>query len=51
MVTAGRTLPGRGAYVCPGGPCFDRAVERRAFARALREQVSIPRNYNGRSDG
>jgi hypothetical protein len=28
--------PGRGLYVCRSGACFDRAVERRAFAMAAR---------------
>ena len=33
----GRREPGRGAWVCPGTPeCFDQAVKRRAFERALR---------------
>ena len=30
------TLPGRGAYVHPVLVCFDQAVRRRAFTRALR---------------
>jgi uncharacterized protein len=30
------TLPGRGAYVHPALVCFDLAVRRRAFPRALR---------------
>ncbi|MFC9925054.1 YlxR family protein [Streptomyces sp. NPDC127190] len=30
------TLPGRGAYVHPALVCFDQAVRRRAFPRALR---------------
>ncbi|MER5428676.1 YlxR family protein [Streptomyces sp. NPDC002588] len=30
------TLPGRGAYVHPALVCFDQAVRRRAFTRALR---------------
>ncbi|MGI5136497.1 MULTISPECIES: YlxR family protein [unclassified Streptomyces] len=30
------TLPGRGAYVHPAVACFDLAVRRRAFPRALR---------------
>jgi predicted RNA-binding protein YlxR (DUF448 family) len=28
--------PGRGAYVCAGTTCFERARERRAFQRAMR---------------
>lgn len=30
------TAPGRGLYTCPDQRCFDRAVDRRAFARAAR---------------
>ncbi|MGI9539781.1 MAG: YlxR family protein [Miltoncostaeaceae bacterium] len=30
------TAPGRGLYTCPDQGCFDRAVDRRAFARAAR---------------
>jgi predicted RNA-binding protein YlxR (DUF448 family) len=33
--------PGRGAYVC-GAPCLERAVQRRALARAFRQTVSVP---------
>jgi predicted RNA-binding protein YlxR (DUF448 family) len=29
---------GRGAYVCAGTACFEKARERRAFHRALRRQ-------------
>lgn len=33
----GRQEPGRGAWVCLGAPeCFEQAVKRRAFERALR---------------
>ncbi|MFH8984523.1 YlxR family protein [Streptomyces varsoviensis] len=32
------TLPGRGAYVHPTVVCYDLAVRRRAFPRALRYQ-------------
>ncbi|EAP96994.1 hypothetical protein JNB_20328 [Janibacter sp. HTCC2649] len=35
-----RCLPGRGAWLHPTGDCFDLAVRRRAFGRALR--VSVP---------
>lgn len=31
-----RTAPGRGAHLHPTAACFDSAVRRRAFARALR---------------
>jgi predicted RNA-binding protein YlxR (DUF448 family) len=37
----GRTAPGRGAWVC-GPACFDEAVRRHAFQRALRRPVSKP---------
>ncbi len=33
-------LPGRGAWLHPTSDCFDQAIRRRAFARALR--VSAP---------
>ena len=33
---AGTDLPGRGAYTCHRLDCFEQALERRAFARALR---------------
>lgn len=32
----GRSLPGRGAWVCPDGRCVALAARRRAFDRALR---------------
>ena len=36
----GRTEPGRGAWLCAGSPaCFEAAVRRRAFNRALRREV------------
>ena len=38
---ASRTAPGRGAWVCRTGTCFRKAVDRRAFARALRQDVRI----------
>ncbi|MEF2978177.1 YlxR family protein [Subtercola sp. YIM 133946] len=36
VVDEAAVLPGRGAYVHPTQACFDSAVKRRAFARALR---------------
>jgi uncharacterized protein len=33
--------PGRGAYTCRRLPCFERAVERRAFNRTLRQTVQL----------
>jgi uncharacterized protein len=38
----GRGLPGRGAYTCRRPSCFERAQARRAFARTLRRNVTIP---------
>ena len=36
----GRTLPGRGAWLCQGSlECFDTAVRRRALAKALKADV------------
>jgi predicted RNA-binding protein YlxR (DUF448 family) len=36
----GRTLPGRGAWLCAGSlPCFELAVRRHGFAKALRATV------------
>ena len=36
----GRTLPGRGAWLCAGSPaCVDQAQKRKAFDRALRGPV------------
>lgn len=40
-LTAGRTLPGRGAYTCRRLACFERAVASRAFNRVLRQTVSV----------
>jgi predicted RNA-binding protein YlxR (DUF448 family) len=40
----GRRLPGRGAYAHARLSCFERAVARRAFSRALRKTVRIPEN-------
>lgn len=41
MLTAGRTLPGRGAYTCRRLPCFERALATRGFARVLRTTVTV----------
>jgi uncharacterized protein len=32
---------GRGVYTCPRLACFERARERRAFARTLRQAVQV----------
>jgi uncharacterized protein len=40
-LAVGRTEAGRGAWLCAGSvSCFDAAVRRRAFGRALRAEVS-----------
>lgn len=36
LVDAGRRMPGRGAWLHPDPHCFELAVRRRAFGRALR---------------
>ena len=33
--------PGRGVYTCRRLSCFERAAERRAFGRALRQTVRV----------
>ena len=36
----GRTLPGRGAWLCRASPgCVEQAIKRQAFSRALRAEV------------
>ena len=40
-LVAGGSEPGRGAYTCRRLSCFERAVSRRAFNRALRQTVRI----------
>jgi predicted RNA-binding protein YlxR (DUF448 family) len=37
----GRALPGRGAYTCRRLSCFERAVDRRAFNRVLRQSLVV----------
>ncbi len=55
VLTPGRNLPGRGAYTCDRLECFERALARRSFRRALRADVTVgpalARIYTGRSDG
>jgi predicted RNA-binding protein YlxR (DUF448 family) len=41
MLVTGAGLPGRGAYTCRRLSCFERAVSRRAFNRALRQSVHV----------
>ena len=39
-LAVGRSLPGRGAWLCDGSPrCVDLAERRKAFGRALRAPV------------
>jgi predicted RNA-binding protein YlxR (DUF448 family) len=57
----GRTLPGRGAWLCRDSPgCIDQAKRRNAFGRALRGEVGglqvdefacglIPKGNEGRT--
>jgi predicted RNA-binding protein YlxR (DUF448 family) len=40
LINGDRT-PGRGAYTCRRLSCFERAVSRRAFNRALRQTVEV----------
>jgi predicted RNA-binding protein YlxR (DUF448 family) len=55
VLTSGRTLPGRGAYTCRDVACFELAVSRRGFRRALRTEVTVSpalaHIYTGESDG
>jgi predicted RNA-binding protein YlxR (DUF448 family) len=47
----GNTLPGRGAWLCQGRlDCFDTAVGRRAFAKALRADVTTAQLERLRTD-
>jgi uncharacterized protein len=54
LVPAPRGSHGRGVYTCPRLMCFERACDRRAFARTLRTQVvvdpELSRLYTG-ADG
>jgi predicted RNA-binding protein YlxR (DUF448 family) len=40
-LVAGRAEPGRGVYTCRRLSCFERAVDRRAFNRVLRQTVVV----------
>ena len=55
VLTSGRTRPGRGAYTCRDTSCFELAVSRRGFARALRRAVvvepELARLYTERPNG
>jgi predicted RNA-binding protein YlxR (DUF448 family) len=37
----GRDRPGRGVYTCRRLACFERAADRRAFNRVLRQTVTV----------
>jgi uncharacterized protein len=41
QLVAGAQEPGRGAYTCRRLSCFERALSRRAFNRALRRNVRV----------
>ena len=43
--------PGRGAYTCARRSCVERAASRRAFARTLRRNVTVPPNLYEALDG
>ena len=51
ILTASTAGAGRGVYTCRRLACFERAAERRAFARTLRRTVrvepSLTRLYTG----
>jgi predicted RNA-binding protein YlxR (DUF448 family) len=55
VLTAGRTLAGRGAYTCRRVECFERALARNGFKRVLRTDVTVQpelaRLYTEGSDG
>ena len=42
QLAVGRSLPGRGAWLCAASvePCLDLAVRRRALGRALRAELA-----------
>jgi predicted RNA-binding protein YlxR (DUF448 family) len=44
LASAGEHEPGRSAYTCRRLQCFERAVERNAFARTLHTPVSVERD-------
>ena len=45
-LVAAQTGEGRGAYTCRRLSCFERAVARRAFSRALRRTVHVDPNLS-----
>jgi uncharacterized protein len=47
VLTASRTAPGRGVYTCRRLACFERAADKRAFARVLRRPVRVEPSPSG----
>jgi uncharacterized protein len=41
VLALGPDEPGRGAYTCPRLACFERAVSKKAFNRALKKTVRV----------
>jgi predicted RNA-binding protein YlxR (DUF448 family) len=41
VLSEGAATAGRGAYTCADIACFEQALERGAFARALRSQIRV----------
>ena len=41
VLTEATATGGRGAYTCPDAGCFEQAMRRRAFSRALRLPVRV----------
>jgi len=41
VLSEGAKASGRGAYTCRDAACFEQAMRRRAFSRALRSPVRI----------
>jgi predicted RNA-binding protein YlxR (DUF448 family) len=41
ILVEGRTEPGRGVYTCRRLSCFERAADRRAFSRILKQTVVV----------
>jgi len=44
VVVDGGQWSGRGAYLCRQKACLDRAIQRKAFQRAFRGQVTVVQN-------
>lgn len=41
VIDSARSIPGRGAWLHPNNDCFERALKKRAFARAFRIQGDL----------